>query len=212
MIDLYAWTTPNGFKALIAMEEFAVEHEVHWINITKGEQTTPEYLAINPNNKIPAIVDRDGPGGKPITVFESGAVLIYLADKTGKLLAPSGADRYTALEWIFFNAGGTGPMLGQLGYYTKFSKDDPAIIEHGKAKFGKEAQRLFRVLDGRLAESRYLAGDELSIADIMNFTWPNAARTFIGLDLSPHTHLVRWLDELAARPAFAKALALKPPA
>jgi GSH-dependent disulfide-bond oxidoreductase len=208
VIDLYAWTTPNGFKALIGLEEFGLDYEVHWVNIGKGEQLTPEYLAINPNNKIPAIIDRDASGGKPITIFESGAVLVYLAEKTGKLLAASGPDRYTALEWVFFNAGGTGPMLGQLGYYTKLAKEkDPAAIE----RFGKEAERLFRVLDRRLAEVRYLAGD-FSIADIMNFTWPNAARTFIGLDLSAHTHLTRWLDELAARPAFVKGLARKPPA
>jgi GST-like protein len=206
MIDAYVWTTPNGFKALVGLEEFGLPYELHWVNITKGEQTRPEYLAINPNNKIPAIVDRE----TGITVFESGAVLAYLAEKTGRLLAAAGAERYRALEWVFFNVGGPGPMLGQLGYYTKFSKDDPAIVEHGKARFGKEADRLFRVLDGQLGRSRYLAGDTFTIADIMNFTWPNAARTFIGLDLSPYPHLVRWLDELAARPAFTKALALKP--
>src|SRR5829696_6344216 len=110
MIDAYVWTTPNGFKALIALEELGIPYTTHWIDIGKGDQTTPEYLAINPNNKIPAIVDRDGPGGQPLAVFESGAVLTYLADKTGQLLAPSGAARYAALEWAFFNAGGTGPM------------------------------------------------------------------------------------------------------
>jgi GST-like protein len=206
MIDLYAWTTPNGFKALIALEEFGLEHEVHWVNITKGEQMTPTYLAINPNNKIPAIVDRDGIDGTPVTVFESGAVLVYLADKTGKLLAPRGRDRYTALEWVFFNAGGTGPMLGQLGYFTKFAKEK---VPHAIERFTTEAERLFKVLDRRLAEVPYLAGD-FSIADIMNFTWPNAARTFLGLDLSAHVHLTRWLDQLAQRPAFAKGLAKAP--
>jgi GST-like protein len=206
VIDLYAWTTPNGFKGLIALEEFALDHEVHWVNITKGEQLTPDYLAINPNNKIPAIVDRDGPGGKPVTVFESGAILVYLADKTGKLLAPSGPARYTALEWVFFNAGGPGPMLGQLGYFTRFAKEK---VPHAIDRFTTEAERLFRVLDRRLAEAPYLAG-EFSIADIMNFTWPNSARTFLGLDLSAHAHLTRWLDELAQRPAFVKGLAKKP--
>jgi len=212
MIDAYVWTTPNGFKAIIALEELGLPHELHWVNIMKGEQMRPEYLAINPNNKIPAIVDRDGPGGQPITIFESGAVLLYLADKTGKLLAPDGVDRYTALEWVFFNVGGPGPMIGQLGYYSFFAKDQPpAVIEAGKAKYGAEAERLFRVLDGRLADSHYLAGDTFTIADIMNFTWPNAARSFLKLDLSTHQHLTRWLDELAQRPAFARALAIQPP-
>ncbi len=206
MIDLYAWTTPNGFKGLIALEEFGLEHQIKWVDITKGQQTQPEYLAINPNNKIPAIVDHDGPDGAPITIFESGAILVYLAEKTGRLLAPKGAARYTALEWVFFNIGGTGPMIGQLGYYTRFAKEkDPAAIE----RFGKEVHRLLRVLDGRLAQVEYLAG-ELSIADIANFTWPHGARTFLGMDLGAYPHLVRWLDDLAARPAFVRGLAKKP--
>jgi GST-like protein len=208
MIDAYVWTTPNGFKALIGLEELALPYKTNWIDITKGDQMKPEYLAINPNNKIPAIVDHEGPDGRPITVFESGAVLAYLADKTGKLLAASGRARYTALEWVFFNAGGTGPMIGQLGYFTKFAQEK---VPHAIERFTKEAERLLRVLDKRLGETPYLAGD-FSIADIMNFTWPNAARTFIGMDLSGYKHVTRWLDELQARPAFAKALAMKPAA
>src|SRR4051812_15098126 len=135
MIDAYVWTTPNGFKALIGLEEFAVPYRLNWIDITKGQQTSPEYLAINPNNKIPAIVDHEGSDGKPITVFESGAVLTYLADKTGKLLAKSGEARYTALEWVFFNAGGPGPMFGQLGYFTKFAKEQ---VPHAIDRFTTE--------------------------------------------------------------------------
>jgi GST-like protein len=212
MIDAYVWTTPNGFKAIIALEELGLPHELHWVNLMKGEQMRPEYLAINPNNKIPAIIDRDGPGGQPITIFESGAVLVYLADKTGKLLAREGVDRYTALQWLFFNVGGPGPMIGQLGYYSIFAVDQPpVVIDAGKAKYGAEAERLFRVLDGRLASSHYLAGDTFTIADIINFTWPNAARSFLKLDLSGYQHLTRWLDELAERPAFAPGLATQPP-
>jgi GSH-dependent disulfide-bond oxidoreductase len=207
MIDAYVWTTPNGFKALIALEELGLPYEPKWIDITKGDQMKPAYLAINPNNKIPAVVDPEGPDGKPITVFESGAVLIYLADKAGKLIPKSGAARYTVLEWLFFNAGGTGPMLGQLGYFTKFAQEK---IPHAIERYTKEAHRLLNVLDKRLGETRYLAGADFTIADIMNFTWANAARSFLGLDLAPYPNLVRWLDELAARPAFAKALALKP--
>lgn len=206
MIDAYVWTTPNGFKALIGLEELGVPYTAHWIDITKGDQTKPEYLAINPNNKIPAIVDPDGPGGKPITVFESGAVLVYLAEKTGKLLASSGSARYAALEWVFFNAGGPGPMFGQLGYFTKFAKEK---VPHAIERYTNEAHRLLRVLERRLGETRYLAG-EFSIADIMNFTWARAGRTFLGIDYEPYPHLRRWLDELEARPAFARALALKP--
>src|SRR5688572_16867139 len=207
MIDAYVYTTPNGFKALIGLEEFALPYRIHWVDITKGEQTKPEYLAINPNNKIPAIVDQEGPNAKPITIFESGAVLVYLAEKTGKLLPASGAARYTVLEWVFFNAGGPGPMLGQLGYFTKFAQEK---VPHAIERFTKEAERLFGVLDKRLAKFPYLAGD-YSIADAVNFTWPNAARGFLGMDLSGWAHLTRWLDELEARPAFKRALAMKPP-
>src|SRR5207253_8097828 len=125
-------------KALIGLEELGVPYEIHWVDITRGEQARPEYLAINPNNKIPAIVDSEGPGGAPLAVFESGAVLVYLADKTGKLLDGAGPRRYEALQWLFFNAGGPGPMLGQLGYYTRFAKGEPPeVIEAGKARVGK---------------------------------------------------------------------------
>jgi GST-like protein len=206
MIEAYVYPTPNGFKALIALEELGLPYEVKWIDITKGDQLRPEYLAINPNNKIPAIVDRDGPGGKPLAVFESGAVLVYLADKAGKLLATSGPDRYVALEWLFFNTGGPAPTLGQLGYFEKRAPEKvPAAIE----RFKSEAARVLGVLDRRLEQTRYLVR-EFSIADIMNMTWPRAAKTFIGMDLSPYPHLERWLAELEARPAFQRALAMKP--
>jgi GST-like protein len=207
MIDVYAYTTPNGFKALFGIEEFGLPYKLNWIDITKGVQMTPEYLAINPNNKIPAIRDSEGPDGKPITIFESGAVLLYLADKTGKLLAKSGADRYIALEWVFFNAGGPGPMLGQLGYFTKFAQEKvPAAIE----RFTKEGERLLRVLDKRLGEVPYLAGAEFTIADIMNVTWPRAARDFIGMDMTPYPNVTRWIAEIEKRPAAQKAFAMKP--
>jgi GSH-dependent disulfide-bond oxidoreductase len=207
MIDAYVFTTPNGYKALIGLEELGLPYRLNWVDITKGEQMSPEYLAINPNNKIPAIIDRDGPDGNPVTVFESGAVLTYLAEKTGKLLAKSGVDRYAALQWVFFNAGGTGPMIGQLVYYKKFAPEQvPAAIE----RFAKEVDRLFRVLDQRLGQVPYLAGD-FSIADIMNLTWPRSARNFIGMDLSAYPNLTRWMDELEARPAFKRALAMAPP-
>jgi GSH-dependent disulfide-bond oxidoreductase len=206
MIDAYVYTTPNGFKALIALEELELPYQLKWVDITKGAQMTPEYLAINPNNKIPAIVDHEGPDGQPITVFESGAVLVYLADKAGKLLAKAGAERYAALQWVFFNTGGPAPMLGQLGWFLKFAPEKvPLAIE----RYSKEVDRLLRVLDKRLADQRYLAGD-FSIADIMNMTWPRGAKTFYGLDLEPYPNVRRWIEELEQRPAFQRALALKP--
>jgi GSH-dependent disulfide-bond oxidoreductase len=207
MIDAYVFSTPNGYKALIGLEEFGLPYTTHWVDITKGAQMSPEYLAINPNNKIPAIVDRDGAGGQSVTVFESGAVLLYLAEKTGKLLAKSGPARYATIEWLFFNAGGPGPMIGQLGYFTKFAPEKvPAAIQ----RYTKETERLLGVLEKRLAQVPYLAG-EFSIADIMNMTWPRAAKTFIGMDLSAYPNLTRWIAELEARPAFERALAMNPP-
>jgi GST-like protein len=201
MIDAYVWTTPNGFKALIALEELELPYRTHWVDITKGDQQKPEYIAINPNSKIPAIVD-DGVG-----VFESGAVLIHLAEKAGKLLPTSGKARADTLAWTFFNVGNTGPILGQLGFFSKFAKEKvPMAIE----RYTKETERLLHVLETRLGATKYLAGAEFSIADIINFTWANAGRTFLGLDYAPYPNLVRWLDALAARPAFVKALAMKP--
>src|SRR3569833_3192135 len=195
MIAAYVWTTPNGFKALIALEELALPYRAHWIDIGKGDQRTPEYIKINPNSKIPASCDPD----TNIRVFESGAVLTYLAEKAGKLLPASGPGRYEPFAWMYFNVGGTGPMFGK--------EKGPMASE----RYTKEAERLLAVLDARLGEVPYLAGSEFSLADIINYTWANAGRTFLGLDMAPYPHLVRWLDELGKRPAFVKALAMKPP-
>src|SRR4051812_27975801 len=163
MIDAYVWTTPNGFKLLLALEELGLPYRTHWIDITKGDQRKPEFIAINPNSKIPAIHDPD----TGTSVFESGAVLTYLAEKTGKLLPASGPSRYATLEWMFFNIGNTGPMFGQLGFFTKFAKEKvPMAIE----RYETEAKRLLAVLDRRLGETKYLAGDEFSLADVINFT------------------------------------------
>ena len=204
MIDAYVWTTPNGFKALIALEELALPYRTHWVDIGKGDQRSPEYLKINPNSKIPAIFDADN----GTRVFESGAVLTYLAEKAGKLLPASGQARYEVLSWMYFNVGGTGPMLGQLGFFAKFAKEKvPMAID----RYTKEAERLLKVLDTRLGETQYLGGSDFTLADIINYTWANAGRTFLGLDFAPYAHLVRWLDELGKRPAFVKALAMKPP-
>jgi GST-like protein len=201
MLDAYVWTTPNGYKALLLLEELGVPYTPHWVNIMQGEQHAPEFLAINPNHKIPAIVDRD----TGATVFESGAIAIYLAEKTGRLLAPSGPDRYTALQWVFFNVGGTGPFIGQLGHFTKFA---PEKVPYAIDRYRKETERLLGVLDRRLGQVPFLAG-EYSIADLMNITWARAASRF-DVDLTPYANVTRWLDELEARPAVARALALKP--
>jgi GSH-dependent disulfide-bond oxidoreductase len=201
MIDAYVWTTPNGYKALIALEEMGVPYTPRWVNIGKGEQMKPEFLAINPNNKIPAIVDRD----TGVTVFESGAIAIYLAEKTKQLLAASGPERYAALEWVFFNVGGTGPMIGQLAHFVKFA---PEQVPYAIDRYRKETERLLGVLDGRLGEVPYLAG-EYSIADLMNVTWARAAGNF-GIELASFRNLSRWLGEVEARPAVARALAQKP--
>lgn len=200
MIDAYVWTTPNGFKALIALEELALPYNLHWVNIGKGDQLKPEYLAINPNNKIPALVD-DG-----FAVFESGAVLTYLADKAKRLIPEDGRERYVALEWLFFGAGGIGPTGGQLGYWNKFAKEKyaPAID-----RYMTEAKRIVGVIERRLGESPYLAGSEYSVADIMSFTWTRAVGT-LGLDLQEFPATRRWIELIEARPAVAKALAMKP--
>ncbi|HEX4336594.1 MAG TPA: glutathione S-transferase N-terminal domain-containing protein [Polyangiaceae bacterium] len=206
MLDAYVWTTPNGEKLLIALEELGLPHTLKWVNLGKDEQKKPEYLAVNPNNKIPAIVDHEGPDGAPIIVFESGAVLLYLADKAKKLVAASGRERYRALEWMFFNTGGA-PLMGQLGYYKLLAKEkDPQAIE----RFTTETERQFGVLERRLGESRYLVNDEFSIADVQNFTWPRAAKLHMGIEVGRYSNVSRWLDEIEARPTVKRALALKP--
>ena len=207
MIDAYVWTTPNGYKALIALEELELPYTIHWVDIRAGAQHKPEYLAINPNNKIPAIIDHEGEGGKTIQVFESGAVLVYLGDKAGRLMPAGGAERITTLEWLFWGAGGIGPMGGQLGYWNLFAPEkNPAAIE----RFVAECKRLVSVLDRRLDESKFLGGSEYSVADIMSFTWTRATSHF-GIDMQQYANVRRWLDEIEARPAVQRALAINPP-
>jgi GSH-dependent disulfide-bond oxidoreductase len=205
VIDLYTWTTPNGHKAQIALEELELPYTTHWIDISKGAQNTPAFIAINPNSKIPALVDSDGPGGEPITVFESGAILIYLADKTGKLLG-QGVPRYAALEWLMFQMGGVGPMFGQLGHFKVFAKEK---IAYAIERYDAEVKRLCKVLDGRLAAAPYLAND-YSIADIATFPWVRIAPQYYGLAMAEYPNVARWLAAIEARPAVARALAMKP--
>ena len=167
MIELYTWTTPNGRKVSIMLEECGLPYTTHAIHIGKDEQFTPQFVAINPNSKIPAIIDRDGPDGQPLTVFESGAILIYLAEKTGKFLATRGKARSDALQWLMFQMGGVGPIFGQVHHFLRAAKEPvPYAIE----RYGKEKDRLYGVLDKHLKDHQYLAG-EYSIADMATYPW-----------------------------------------
>jgi GST-like protein len=202
MIDLYTWMTPNGYKPLILLEELGLEYRIHAINISKGEQHTPEHLRLNPNGKIPALVDR---GGTPdeVVVFESGAILIYLAEKHRQFLPMSGQPRASALSWLMFQMGSVGPMFGQLGHFLSAKEK----IEYGINRYRGETERIYGVLDKRLAEVPYLAG-EYGIADMATYPWAAAIDRF-GISREKLPNVVRWLDLMAARPAVAKAMAIK---
>ena len=198
MIDLYTWSTPNGRKVSIMLEECALPYRVHKINIgTNAEQFAPEYLKINPNGKIPSIVDPDGPGGKPISMMESGAILIYLAEKTKKFLPEK--DRYEVLQWLMFQMGGVGPMFGQAHHFLRAA---PTKIEYGIKRYVDEAKRLYGVLDKQLKDNEYMAGD-YSVADIA--TWPWISRyEWQTIDLSQYPNVKRWYVAIANRPAVQK--------
>ena len=199
MIDLYTWGTPNGIKISIMLEEIGLPYTVHTVNITKGDQMEPEFLAISPNNKIPAIVDSDGPDGAPISLFESGAILIYLADKTGKLLPTEARAHYDVLQWLMFQMGGVGPMFGQAHHFRKFAPED---VPYAKERYTKETHRLYGVMDKRLSDHAYLAGD-YSIADIANWSWV-ARNEWHGIDWADFPNVKRWYDTIAARPAVER--------
>jgi len=205
VIDLYTWTTPNGRKISIMLEELGLPYRVHAINIGKDDQFKPEYIKINPNSKIPSIVDPDGPDGKPIAMMESGAILIYLADKTGKLLAKSGRARYEALQWLMFQMGGVGPMFGQTHHFLRAAKEQvPYAIE----RYGKETRRLYGVLNDHLKDHACLAGD-YSIADIATYPWVSR-HEWHKVDLNDFPHVKRWFDAISARPAVQKGMNVPP--
>ena len=210
MIDLYTWSTPNGRKASIMLEELGLDYEVQPVNILEDEQFAPDFLKISPNNKIPAIVDRNAPEG-PRAVFESGAILIYLAEKTGSpLLASEGPSRTAALEWLMFQMGGLGPMLGQLGHFTAFA---PETVPYAIERYTKEASRLIGVLDKRLGENDYLAGDAYSIADIAVYPWIKGLDFYQEkarepIDLPPAPNLGRWVDRIGTREAVQRGMAI----
>jgi GST-like protein len=201
MIDLYTAATPNGRKAVIMLEELGLPYTLHALDIRKEEQHRPDFLAINPNGKIPAIVDHDA--GEALAVFESGAILIYLAEKTGRLLAPSGRARYEALEWVMFQMSAVGPMFGQ---YFHFATVAPEKLPYAIERYRKEALRIFVVLEGRLADHDYLAGD-YSIADVCTYPW--AAGVIDRLeDTAGLTHVRAWLARVGARPAVQKGMTI----
>ncbi len=202
MIDVYSTATPNGHKVHIMLEECGLPYQVHLIDIGAGDQFTPEFLAISPNNKIPGIVDQNGPDGKPYSLFESGAILVYLASKMGRFLGKSERDKFTTLQWLMFQMGGVGPMLGQAHHFRIYA---PEKIEYAINRYTNEAKRLYGVVDKRLAQSAYLAGDEYTIADIATFPWMRSWKNQ-GIDWENYPHAKRWFDEISERPAVQRGV------
>ena len=202
MIDLYTAATPNGWKASITLEELELPYELHAIDLSSGEQKKPWFTAINPNGRIPAIVDR---GNGDFAVFESGAIMIYLAEKAGRLLPTDEKGRSRVMQWLMFQMGGLGPMMGQANVFNRyFPEKIPAAID----RYLRESRRLFEVLDGHLADNEYLAGD-YSIADIANWSWAHI-HDWPGVDVEGLDHLQRWMDAVGARPAVQRGRAIPP--
>jgi GST-like protein len=201
MIELYTWPTPNGHKVHIMLEECGLDYTVHPIDIGAGDQFEPEFLKFSPNNKMPAMIDSDGPGGKPYSLFESGAMLMYLAEKTGKFMPRDMAGRYTVIQWLMFQMGGVGPMLGQAHHFRQYA---PRKIKYAYDRYTNEARRLFNVVDRRLADVDYVAG-AYSIADMAIFPWMRLHKRQ-GVDIESIPNLKRWLDAIYERPAVSRGL------
>ena len=206
MIELYTWSTPNGRKVSIMLEECALPYNVHKINIgTNSEQFAPEYLKINPNGKIPSILDPDGPDGKPISMMESGAILIYLADKTGRFFPEK--NKYQVLQWLMFQMGSVGPMFGQAHHFMRAKKDE---VPYGSERYGNEAKRLYGVMERQLERNEYLSGREYTIADVATYPWV-ARHDWHRVDLGRFPSVKRWYDALGARPAVMKGMSVPQP-
>ena len=203
MIDLYTWKTSNGRKATIMLEECGLDYELHPIDISKGEQFSPEYVSINPNSKIPAIIDREGPDGADYTVIESGAILMYLAEKTGKFMPREMAARYEVVQWLMFQMGGIGPIFGQVHHFLRAAKER---VPYGIERYGAECRRLYGVLDKRLEGREHLAGD-VSIADFATLPWV-FRHDWQEVDLADFPNVRRWYEVLMSRPALARGMAL----
>jgi len=201
-IELYSWATPNGHKVHIMLEELGLPYNVHPINIGAGDQFDPEFLKISPNNKMPAIVDPDGPDGEPISLFESGAILIYLAEKHGKFLSKEPRGRYVTLQWLMWQMGGLGPMLGQAHHFRQYA---PERIDYAYDRYTNESNRLYGVLDKRLSETRFLAGDDYSIADIAAWPWTRFPERQ-GVEREDFPNFKRWFEEIAERPAVKRGV------
>jgi GST-like protein len=204
MIEVYSWPTPNGHKVHILLEELGLPYRVHAVDIGAGDQFLPDFLAISPNNKIPAIVDSDGPDGKPISLFESGAILLYLAGKTGRFLPADTAGRYEVLQWLMFQMGSVGPMLGQAHHFRVYA---PEKIPYAVERYTNEAKRLYGVLDRRLARSKYVGGADYGIADMAVFPWLRSWKNQ-GIDWKEFSQLKGWFDEIAGRPAVQRGVAV----
>lgn len=202
MIEVYSWPTPNGHKVHIMLEECGLPYRAHAVDIGAGGQFEPDFLAISPNNKVPAIVDPDGPDGQPISLFESGAILLYLAGKTGRFLPAGTRGRYETLQWLMFQMGGVGPMLGQAHHFRIYA---PEKIPYAIDRYTNEARRLYGVMNRQIARHRYIAGDEYTVADIAIFPWLRSWKNQ-GIDWDDYPHLKGWFDEIAARPAVMRGV------
>ena len=202
MIDLHTWGTPNGRKVSVMLEECGLAYNVHPIDIGKGDQFKPAFVAIDPNSKIPAIVDSDGPDGKPFPLFESGAILIYLSGKTGKFLPAATSGKYVALQWLMFQMGGVGPFFGQVHHFLRAAKEP---VPYAIDRYVKEKDRLYGVLDKRLGEAKYLAGTEYTIADIATYPWV-ARYEWHKTDLNQFPNVKRWFDAISQRPAVQRGM------
>jgi GST-like protein len=203
MIDLYALTSPNVQKIYIMLEECALPYQEHFVDVWKGDQFNPEFVKLNPNGKIPVIVDREGPGGRPYKVFESGAILLYLAEKTGKFLPKDMAKRYEAIQWLMIQLTSVGPMFGQWTHFKLFA---PKGTDYSMARYGSELKRLYELLEKRLAETPYLGGEEYSVADIATFPWTRN-HDVQGVSWDGRPNLARWFGAISERPAVKAALA-----
>ena len=212
-LQLYSLPTPNGVKVSIALEETGLPYEAHLVRFDRNDQLTPEFLSLNPNNKIPAILDPAGPGGRPLALFESGAILLYLAEKTGQLLPADPARRYEAVQWLMFQMGGVGPMFGQLGFFHKFAGKDYED-KRPRDRYVAEAKRLLGVLDQHLAGREWLLGDDYGIADIATFPWVNNLVGFYGagelVEFQRYVQVQRVLQAFLARPAVQRGLNIPP--
>ena len=202
MIDVYSWATPNGHKIHIMLEETGLEYTAHAVDIGAGDQFKAEFLRISPNNKIPAIIDHDGPHGKPLALFESGAILIYLAEKTGQFLPADPVGRYTTLEWLMFQMGGVGPMLGQTHHFRNYA---PEKIEYAVNRYTNETRRLYGVMEKRLSSTAYLAGDDYTIADIATFPWTRSWKNQ-GIELDDFPKVKNWHERIAERAAVQRGV------